>query len=110
MLHALYFKRANHGSWTVIYNNRYVETETYHLEKQRNKPSFIPAIEGDPPAVLSAYLLNWVSLLLNLFYHINEINSVAQSLWKSSMPIQPKWLTSKKLTVSCEEREKHKFT
>ncbi|XVF89185.1 hypothetical protein PTKIN_Ptkin19aG0109700 [Pterospermum kingtungense] len=58
MLHALYFSKDNNGSWTVIYNNRHVETETFKLEKQRNKPSFLPAVEGDSLAVLSAYLLN----------------------------------------------------
>ncbi|XVF89183.1 hypothetical protein PTKIN_Ptkin19aG0109500 [Pterospermum kingtungense] len=58
MLHALYFSKDTNGSWTVIYNNRHVETETFKLEKQRNKPSFLPAVEGDSLAVLSAYLLN----------------------------------------------------
>lgn len=58
MLHALYFTKASNGSWTVVYNNRHVETDTFKLEKQRNKPSFLPAVEGDPLAVLSAYLLN----------------------------------------------------
>jgi len=68
MLHALYFKRSiNHGGWTVLYNNKHVETETYKLEKQRSKPSFLPAIQGDSPAILSAYLLNWVSLITIIF-------------------------------------------
>lgn len=60
MLHALYFDRATDGSWTVLYNNRHVETETFQQEKQRNKPSFLPAIEGNSAAILSAYLLNLV--------------------------------------------------
>ncbi|OMO61912.1 Carotenoid oxygenase [Corchorus capsularis] len=58
MLHALYFSRGHDGRWNVVYKNRHVETETFKLEKQRNKPSFLPAIEGDSPAILSAYLLN----------------------------------------------------
>ncbi|XVE53738.1 hypothetical protein DITRI_Ditri03aG0026700 [Diplodiscus trichospermus] len=58
MLHALYFSKGINGSWTVVYNNRYVETETFMLEKQQNKPSFLPAVEGDSLAVLSAFLLN----------------------------------------------------
>lgn len=62
MLHALYFSKGLDGSWAVVYNNRPVETETFKLEKQRNKPLFLPAIEGDSPAVLSAYLLNMVGL------------------------------------------------
>jgi hypothetical protein len=42
----------------MLCTRRDVETETLKLEKQRNKPSFLPAIEGDSPAILSAYLLN----------------------------------------------------
>ncbi|KAL0311968.1 UNVERIFIED_CONTAM: Carotenoid 9,10(9',10')-cleavage dioxygenase 1 [Sesamum radiatum] len=35
-----------------------VSTNTFELEKERKKPVFLPATEGDPPAVLSALLLN----------------------------------------------------
>ncbi|CAB4266489.1 unnamed protein product [Prunus armeniaca] len=39
--------------------NRYVETETFKLEKQtHNKPCFIPALAGDAAAVIAAYILN----------------------------------------------------
>ena len=62
MLHALYFQKSINGSWKIQYNNKHVETETYNLEKQRNKPLFLPAIEGNSMAILSAYLFNWVSL------------------------------------------------
>ncbi|KAI5586391.1 hypothetical protein BDE02_06G209000 [Populus trichocarpa] len=59
MLHALYFdKESGIGSWTVLYNSRHVETETFKVEKKRNKPSFLPAIEGSSPAILIACLLN----------------------------------------------------
>ncbi|KAK2661244.1 hypothetical protein Ddye_007777 [Dipteronia dyeriana] len=60
MLHALYFKKAIDGSWTVVYNNRHVETESFELEKQRTRPSFLSAIEGISLAILSAYILNLV--------------------------------------------------
>lgn len=53
MLHAVYLDKDIDGMWTFRYNNRYVETETCKLEKQRDKPSFLPAIEGDSLAVLS---------------------------------------------------------
>lgn len=71
MLHALYFSKLDnhhHDSkyWSVRYNNRHVETETFMLEKLRNKPSFLPTIGGDSSAVLSAYLLNLV-----IMKHIN---------------------------------------
>ena len=48
------------GSWNVVYNKRYIETETFKLEMQRKKPCFLPAAEGDSLAILSAYVLNLV--------------------------------------------------
>lgn len=61
MLHALYFFKDDHDTWMISYNNRYVESQTFKLEKARNKPVFLPAIEGDSLAILSAHLLNYVS-------------------------------------------------
>ncbi|XP_075508291.1 carotenoid 9,10(9',10')-cleavage dioxygenase-like isoform X1 [Primulina tabacum] len=63
MLHALYFNKdrtAEHdgGGWKIIYNNRYVETSTFKIEKERNKPCFLPAVEGNPSAVISSFILN----------------------------------------------------
>ncbi|XP_027182326.1 carotenoid 9,10(9',10')-cleavage dioxygenase 1-like [Coffea eugenioides] len=58
MLHAVYFSKSNQSSWTIFYNNRYVESDTFKLEKQRRKLAFLPAAEGDPAAVFSAHLLN----------------------------------------------------
>ncbi|TQD79120.1 hypothetical protein C1H46_035321 [Malus baccata] len=90
MLHALYFSRdgdVGDGGWTVQYNNRHVETETFKLEKQRNKPSFLPAIGGDPPAILSAYLLNLLRFgkvnkylsNTNVFEHSGKFYSIAEN-------------------------------
>ncbi|KAI3706784.1 hypothetical protein L6452_24750 [Arctium lappa] len=89
MLHALYLKKENKkdGKWSVSYNNKHVETDTFKLEKQRNKPSFLPAIEGDSPAILSAYLLNLmrfgtVNKLLsntNIFEHSGKFYSAAEN-------------------------------
>jgi len=76
MLHALYFKKSNHGSWTVLYNNKHVETETYKLEKQRHKPLFLPAIEGNSLAILSAYLFNWVSLLIHFMFGTFKLSTL----------------------------------
>ncbi|GMY17586.1 carotenoid 9,10(9',10')-cleavage dioxygenase 1-like [Fagus crenata] len=76
MVHALYFNKGVDGSWNIVYNNRYVETETFKLEKQRNKPSVLPAAEGDSPAILSAYILNLHS---GKFYSIAE-NYVPQEI------------------------------
>ncbi|KAL0288585.1 UNVERIFIED_CONTAM: 9-cis-epoxycarotenoid dioxygenase, chloroplastic [Sesamum angustifolium] len=60
MLHALYFSKDSDGRWMISYNNRHVETDTFKHEKDRKKPGFLPAIEGDSPAVLLAYVLNWL--------------------------------------------------
>ncbi|XWS26337.1 hypothetical protein CRYUN_Cryun26dG0023700 [Craigia yunnanensis] len=87
MLHALYFSKGLDGSWTVVYNNGHVETETFKLEKQRNKPSFLPAIEGDSPAVLSAYLFNLLRFgeinkqisNTNVFEHAGKTYSIAEN-------------------------------
>ncbi|KAL0311964.1 UNVERIFIED_CONTAM: Carotenoid 9,10(9',10')-cleavage dioxygenase 1 [Sesamum radiatum] len=60
MIHALYFNKddSSDGNWTTFYNNKYVSTDTFELEKERKKPVFLPATEGDSAAVLSAFLLN----------------------------------------------------
>ncbi|XP_051151594.1 carotenoid 9,10(9',10')-cleavage dioxygenase 1-like isoform X2 [Andrographis paniculata] len=62
MVHAVYFKKDGAGNWTTSYNNRYVETETYLLEKDKNRPYILPAAEGIPSAVLSSYLINLLRL------------------------------------------------
>jgi hypothetical protein len=65
MLHALYFtKNSSSGSWSLSYANRYVQSETLKLETARQKPCFLPAIEGDPAAVIAAYIFNHVSKTL----------------------------------------------
>ncbi|XWS17715.1 hypothetical protein CRYUN_Cryun33cG0091000 [Craigia yunnanensis] len=87
MLHALYFSKGINGSWTVVYNNRHVETETFKLEKQQNKPSFLPAVEGDSLAVLSAFLLNLLRFgkpykntsNTNVFEHSGKFYSSAEN-------------------------------
>ncbi|WJX35791.1 hypothetical protein P8452_23739 [Trifolium repens] len=87
MLHALYFQKSINGSWKIHYNNKYVETETYNIEKQRNKPLFLPAIEGNSMAILSAYLFNWLRSgkankyisNTNVFEHSGKFYSIAES-------------------------------
>ncbi|KAG5225397.1 carotenoid cleavage dioxygenase [Salix suchowensis] len=87
MLHALCFDKDSDGeTWRVSYNNRHVETETYKLEKQRDKPSFLPAVEGHPPAILVAYLLNMLRFgkvnkdlsNTNVFEHSGKFYSIAE--------------------------------
>ncbi|KAF9681111.1 hypothetical protein SADUNF_Sadunf06G0191500 [Salix dunnii] len=88
MLHALYFDReSDSGNWTVLYNSRHVETETFKLEKKRNKPSFLPAIEGSAPAILTSYLLNMLRFgkvnkdlsNTNVFEHSGKFYSIAEN-------------------------------
>ena len=77
MLHALYFRRQNDGNTTMLYNSKFVETDTYLLERQRNKRSFLPAAEGDSLAILCAILLNLVSIFFNLTMYIHNNVTVA---------------------------------
>ncbi|XP_059639101.1 carotenoid 9,10(9',10')-cleavage dioxygenase 1-like [Cornus florida] len=87
MLHALYFNNDSSGSWTVFYNNKHVHTETFKLERQRNEPSFLPAIEGDALAILSAHLLNMLRFVkvnkdfsnTNVLMHSGKLYAVAEN-------------------------------
>lgn len=68
MLHALYFTRSSsENSWTLTYKNRYVESQTFKIENLRQKPAFLPAVEGDSWAILAAYILNFVRTYMHLF-------------------------------------------
>lgn len=61
MLHALYLKKdSGRKKWKTWYKNKHVQTDTYNMEKDRTKPGFLPAIQGDSPAILFSYLLNVV--------------------------------------------------
>ncbi|KAH6835825.1 hypothetical protein C2S53_006580 [Perilla frutescens var. hirtella] len=87
MLHALYFSKFANGRCKISYKNRHVETDTFKLEKARNKPAFLPSIEGDSLAVLSAYLLNhlrfgFVNKYLsntNVFEHSGKFYSISEN-------------------------------
>ncbi|KAI7985860.1 hypothetical protein LOK49_LG14G00696 [Camellia lanceoleosa] len=87
MLHALYFTKDINGNWSFSYNNRFVESQTFKMEKQRNKPSYLPALEGDSPAILATFLLNAfrfgdVNKILsntNVFEHGGKYYSIAEN-------------------------------
>lgn len=87
MLHAVYFKKESRGKWLLSYKNRYVESETFKLEKLRNKPSFLPAVEGDSRAIMAAYLLNTLRYgtvnkyisNTSVFEHAGKTYSVAEN-------------------------------
>lgn len=96
MLHALYFSKGINGNWTVVYNNGHVETDTFKLEKLRNEPCFHPAIQGDPLAVFTSFLLNLVGLLIPTL-HISDSEHLIKIL-KTFNGIAPGeiWKTIKK--------------
>jgi len=58
MLHALYFTKSVDDTWSISYTNRYVQSDTYRIEKELKKPCFLPSTDGDPPAMLIAAALN----------------------------------------------------
>ncbi|KAI4380899.1 hypothetical protein MLD38_007036 [Melastoma candidum] len=58
MLHALFFEKGDDSGWSVLYRNKFVESRTYKDELKRNKPTFLPAIHGNPAAVLASFFLN----------------------------------------------------
>ncbi|KAL8522068.1 hypothetical protein ACS0TY_012284 [Phlomoides rotata] len=87
MLHALYFFKDGDDRWMISYNNRYVESDTFIIEKARKKPAFLPAAEGDSLAILSAYLLNYLRFGIvnkiasntNVFEHSGKVYSAAEN-------------------------------
>ena len=68
MVHAVYFKQNESGDWIISYNNKYVQSQTLSLERERLKPGFIPALEGDSPAIFAAYLFNTVNSYIPFVY------------------------------------------
>nr|XP_043639848.1 carotenoid 9,10(9',10')-cleavage dioxygenase 1-like [Erigeron canadensis] len=87
MLHALYVTKDAEGNWTVSYNNRFVETETYKMETERKRPCFLPAVEGDPAATLASSFFNMlrfgeVNKIMsntNVFEHGGKYYSIAEN-------------------------------
>ncbi|CAN6217312.1 unnamed protein product [Urochloa humidicola] len=87
MLHALYFTKNSSGSWSVSYANRYVQSETLRLERARQKPCFLPAIEGDSTAIIAAYIFNYLRFgkvnkdisNTNVFEHAGRVFAVAEN-------------------------------
>ncbi|KAM3399237.1 hypothetical protein P3S68_002753 [Capsicum galapagoense] len=98
MLHALYFTkgRGKVSKWNVLYENKYVETNTFNMEKKRKKPGFIPNMEGDALAVLMATLLNLLRFGVfhkytsntNVFEHAKKYYSIAENHMPQEINIQ----------------------
>ena len=61
MLHAVYFDKSSLGEWKISYRNKYVNSDTFQLER-KNQVAFVPSADGQPYATLGAFVLNIVSL------------------------------------------------
>ncbi|KAK3023690.1 hypothetical protein RJ639_044300 [Escallonia herrerae] len=87
MLHALYFTKTADNNWKLLYKNKFVESDTFKLERKMNKPGFLPAIEGDALAILAGFVLNTLSFGIvnkilsntNVFEHAGKYYSVAEN-------------------------------
>ncbi|KAK4709386.1 hypothetical protein R3W88_030311 [Solanum pinnatisectum] len=98
MLHALYFTKEKEkgNKWNIFYKNKYVETDTFNMEKNLKKPGFIPNIEGDSLAVLVASLLNVMRFGVlhkyisntNVFEHSKKYYSIAENHMPQEINIQ----------------------
>nr|XP_019066509.1 carotenoid 9,10(9',10')-cleavage dioxygenase 1-like [Solanum lycopersicum] len=98
MLHALYFtkEKGKINKWNILYKNKYVETDTFNMEKNLKKPKFIPNIEGDSLAVLVASLLNVMRFGVlhkylsntNVFEHSKKLYSIAENHMPQEINIQ----------------------
>ncbi|KAK1438273.1 hypothetical protein QVD17_04079 [Tagetes erecta] len=86
MLHALYFTKNAQGNWSFCYKNRYVETETYKMERERKRPCFLPAASGDPAAALASTIFNLLRFGMvnknmsntNVFEHGGKYYSISE--------------------------------
>ncbi|KAL4194119.1 hypothetical protein AMTRI_Chr05g67100 [Amborella trichopoda] len=75
MLHALYFHKDSKGGWSLSYKNKYIESDSVTLEREKNKPLFLPIVEGQPAAVLHYGDMNNT----NVFEHGGKVFSIAEN-------------------------------
>nr|CAB3467124.1 unnamed protein product [Digitaria exilis] len=58
MLHAVYFNKSSTGEWKITYRNKYVDSDTFQLEREKNEVAFVPSADGEPYGTLVAFLIN----------------------------------------------------
>ncbi|KAI4990995.1 hypothetical protein ZWY2020_039366 [Hordeum vulgare] len=71
-------------------------SETLKIEQDRQKPCFLPAIEGDSAAIIAAYILNYLRFgkvnknitNTNVFEHAGRVYAVAESHQPQEICIQ----------------------
>jgi carotenoid cleavage dioxygenase-like enzyme len=62
MLHVVYFNKSGLGEWRISYRNKFVDSDTFQLEREKNEVAFVPFADGQLNATLAASVLNIVSL------------------------------------------------
>ncbi|CAM0950970.1 unnamed protein product [Alopecurus aequalis] len=96
MLHAFYFTKNHSDSWSIFYANRYVESQTLKIERDRKKPCFLPAAQGDSAAIIAAYILNYLRFgkvnkslsNTNVFEHGGRVYAIFESHQPQEICIQ----------------------
>ncbi|WOK97227.1 hypothetical protein Cni_G05935 [Canna indica] len=86
VLHATYFSKDDEDKLRVSYKNKYVESETFLLEKKRNKKVLIPTIDGEPRATLAAFVVNMMRVAkavkddcnTNVFEHAGKVYAISE--------------------------------
>ncbi|RLM54222.1 hypothetical protein C2845_PM10G03560 [Panicum miliaceum] len=87
MLHAVYFNKSSLGEWKISYRNKYVESDTFQLEGEKNEVAFVPSADGEPYATLVAFVLNILrfgkavkdSANTNIFEHAGRAFAVTEN-------------------------------
>uniref|UniRef100_A0A0D9X788 Uncharacterized protein n=1 Tax=Leersia perrieri TaxID=77586 RepID=A0A0D9X788_9ORYZ len=88
MLHAIYFTKSREGNtWSVSYNNRYVQSDTFRMERECQRPRFLPSAKGDNIATMVAGILNKLRFgkgnrnysNTNVFQHAGRVFSSAEN-------------------------------
>ncbi|CAD6337583.1 unnamed protein product [Miscanthus lutarioriparius] len=87
MLHAVYFNKSSLGEWKISYRNKYVNSDTFQLERKKNQVAFVPSADGQPYATLVAFLLNILrfgkavkdSANTNIFEHAGRAFAITEN-------------------------------
>ncbi|CAN6164993.1 unnamed protein product [Urochloa humidicola] len=86
MLHAVYFNKSGLGEWKISYRNKFVDSDTFQLEREKNEVAFVPSADGQPYATLVAFVLNILrfgkpvkdSANTNIFEHAGRAFAVSE--------------------------------
>ncbi|OEL32758.1 Carotenoid 9,10(9',10')-cleavage dioxygenase 1 [Dichanthelium oligosanthes] len=87
MLHAVYFNKSSLGEWKISYRNKYVDSDTFQLERGKNEVAFVPSADGQPYATLVAFVLNILrfgkavkdSANTNIFEHAGRAFAITEN-------------------------------